>query len=80
MLVKELIDHLLKLDPELPVYTAKDEEGNGYNDLFFAPSEELAQIDGREVSVIHPDDIEEVKAEMEEYGFPSPPLTRIVVI
>lgn len=72
MLVKELIEHLQKLDPELEVYTAKDEEGNGYNQTYFAPSEEYAFIDGREIDVLHPDD---VGTEYDKRD-----LTRIVVI
>lgn len=38
MKVKELIEHLQKMDPEAEVYTAIDDEGNGFRQLFYAPS------------------------------------------
>ncbi len=38
MKVKELIEHLQKLPEDLAVYTAIDEEGNGYNETYFAPT------------------------------------------
>lgn len=32
--IKELIEHLQQFDPEMEVITAKDEEGNGYNNIY----------------------------------------------
>jgi len=37
MKVKELIEHLQKLDQDLEVYTAKDAESNGYNSVYYEP-------------------------------------------
>lgn len=34
--VKELIETLQKFDPDLEVITAKDEEGNGFNEVFIS--------------------------------------------
>ncbi len=76
MNVRELIEHLSKLDPELEVYTAIDAEGNGYNSLYYTPGIMFApkfpnmyRLD----EVFDEDDIEDSGYELEE-------LTRIVVI
>lgn len=37
MKIKELVAHLLEMDQELDVYTAKDAEGNGYNRVNYEP-------------------------------------------
>jgi len=37
MKVKELVESLLEIDQELEVYTAIDDEGNGYNHLHYHP-------------------------------------------
>lgn len=38
MNVKEMIEALQELPEDLVVYTAIDEEGNGYNETYFAPT------------------------------------------
>lgn len=38
MNVRELIEKLKLLDQDLEVYTAIDEEGNGYNSVYFDPT------------------------------------------
>jgi len=38
MKVKDLVKALQELDQELEVITAKDAEGNGYNSLYYLPS------------------------------------------
>jgi len=46
----ELLDALLKENPEaknLPVITAKDDEGNGYNKVYYKPG--LVNFDGWEI-------------------------------
>jgi hypothetical protein len=39
MKVSELIGHLQKFDPELEVWTAIDDEGNGFNSVRYDPEE-----------------------------------------
>lgn len=43
--VGNLIEALQELDQYLEVITAKDDEGNGYNSLYFAPTVMYANTD-----------------------------------
>lgn len=58
MKVKELLEELKGLNPELEVYVSKDEEGNGFNKL--ADYGEDVYKDGQP---LHPDDVKELLAE-----------------
>lgn len=55
MNVKELIEALQELPEDLVVYTAIDEEGNGYNKTYFAPTImwKIKDADGHYISVIN---------------------------
>ena len=54
MLVKELIEKLLTLNPNLQVWVAKDAEGNAFDDLHFVETSAVSEYD---YSVVHPDDV-----------------------
>lgn len=75
MTVAELIEHLSKLNPNLDVYTAIDSEGNGYNSVYYAPSECFATIDNREVTVYSEEDFDD-----NVIGFGRDDCIKIVVI
>ncbi len=51
MTVKELIEHLQELGQDAIVFTAMDDEGNGYNEVYFDPGEWFYTQDGREVDI-----------------------------
>ena len=79
MIVKDLIEALSKLDPELLVVLAQDEEGNGYD--------KLGSIDDN--SVINEDNevhLHHLTPELEEQGWTErdvdngPEFTRCVVL
>jgi len=53
MKVRELIEKLHELDPELSVWTSRDEEGNGYNRVHFDP----------EVRYVHEDEIDDYEVD-----------------
>lgn len=77
MKVRELVEHLLKLDQELEVYTAIDAEGNGYNSVYFEPSVSYAaNINGRSREIEVFNDLEEA----EDGGYDEDDLTQIVII
>lgn len=59
MIVKELIEHLQKLDQDAVVLTAVDDEGNGYNKVYYVPSEWLYTSEGR-VYNIYPAELKEL--------------------
>lgn len=76
MNVRELIEHLSKLDPELEVYTAIDAEGNGYNSVHYTPGIMFTPIEDKPYrldEVFDEDDIEDSGYELDE-------LMQIVVI
>lgn len=76
MKVKTLIEHLSKLDPEMDVYTAKDAEGNGYNQVYFEPTVMLTPTNDEKHYV------DEVfnEEDLNDCGYDEDELTRIVVI
>lgn len=62
MNVQKLIQELSKLPPDAEVFKSKDEEGNGFDDVWevsFGPCGD----DGREIWPIHPDDFAEYSDE-----------------
>jgi hypothetical protein len=60
--VKELIEKLNTLNPELDVWVAADQEGNAFNDLEFVYTS-AAWRDGFEQDTVHPDDVEDYTEE-----------------
>lgn len=76
MTVAQLIEHLSKLKPELEVYTAIDEEGNGYNEVWFEPTVMLAMDEGRDVSIYNLDE----RDWLEEEGYDISEIREVVVI
>lgn len=57
--VKEVIEKLSKCDPNLEVFAAKDEEGNGYNEVdVYYIGESYWVDDGYEGNPVHPDDVD----------------------
>ena len=56
--VKDLIEQLQKFDPELPVMSQRDPEGNGYSPLSGADIACYKQIDDWEWEVYDIDDIQ----------------------
>lgn len=59
MTVEELIAHLLKLPPDMDIIVASDEEGNDWDDLYYAPSVSWCVEDDTRCGLrpVHPDDI-----------------------
>lgn len=56
MKIKELIEELSKLDPELPVIVARDQEGNGFSELGCIEVSKYTEDSYDQVEVHHPDD------------------------
>ena len=69
MTVKELMAALSKLDPDLPVVLAKDEEGNGYYNCFYSPSVRPAILCGSNVNVYCEQDIVDQEISEDSPGF-----------
>lgn len=76
MKVKDLVAHLLQLDQELDVYTAKDAEGNGYSQVYFEPTIMFTPTSTNKHYV------EEVfdETDIEDSGYDEDELSPIVVI
>jgi hypothetical protein len=53
MKIKELIERLQKLDGELPVVLASDEEGNAFEELFSVETNAVYNKKEREVRLHH---------------------------
>lgn len=51
MKVKDLIEQLQKCDPEAIVLTAKDDEGNGFNEVYYNITPSLYIDDGGDIEV-----------------------------
>jgi len=58
MRVRDLIEELQKVDPDLIVIMSKDEEGNGFKSLAVA-QEDYAYKEGYGWEVVAPEDVEE---------------------
>lgn len=63
MTVAQLIEHLSKLKPDLEVYTAIDDEGNGYNEMYFEPTVMLMRYDGRDAEMYSTEDLDDLEAD-----------------
>lgn len=57
--VSELIEQLRALPPDLPVWTARDSEGNGFNRVHVAQQEHAADDGGRGIDVMAEEDLDE---------------------
>lgn len=58
MNVGELKQRLDSFPNETEVFLSSDEEGNGYETVAFVEGEFIYR-EGREINVVHPDDVEE---------------------
>lgn len=65
MKVKDLIEALNELPPELPIWKASDGEGNSFSVVDFV-SEDMMRDHGWGSYPMHPEDLEELRAECEE--------------
>lgn len=62
MNIGELKRKIGTLPDETEVFISRDEEGNGFKSLAFVEGEFIYK-DGREVDVVHPDDVEEYRSD-----------------
>ena len=77
MTVQELIEKLKKFPPEMEVWTAIDDEGNGYNELSYDPTVMVTPIDSkyRTDEMLNDD-----PGELEESGYDPDELKRVIVL
>jgi hypothetical protein len=78
MNVRELIEELSKLDPDLEVFSAADSEGNYYNRVYYSPTVMVTPIgeSRSRIDEVYNDDPDE----LEDSGYEPDDLMRIVVI
>jgi len=67
MKVRELIEQLQKLDPELQVIKQKDDEGNGFSQIYGLDGDAYSpNPDAYDAEVYASDDVDEMVEEYEE--------------
>lgn len=59
MTVKELIEQLSNLDPDLPVHVSSDPEGNRFHELSEIEHGQYRRECPNEIQGLHPDDADE---------------------
>lgn len=80
MKVRELIEQLEQLDPELDVFKQKDDEGNGYSAVNGADDDSFIDksiVNAWEVEVLTKEDVGYM---IEEYGGDEDQYRKVVVI
>lgn len=63
MTIKNLIEQLNKLDPDLEVLLSQDEEGNAYGTLWKLTEEFYCEYPTGELELVNPEDITEELAQ-----------------